>query len=53
MGVPIQTDPSFTAGNPEVLFEGNYVFEQGGPTLRMADARRELFDQHLKGPGIG
>ena len=24
--VPVQTDPSFTRGNPEVMFEGDYVF---------------------------
>ena len=25
-GVPIETDPSFAAANPELLFEGQYVF---------------------------
>ena len=29
MAVTVQTDATFTAGNPEVLFEGNYFF--GGP----------------------
>ncbi len=27
----VQTDESFTAGNPEVVFEGDYHFFQGGP----------------------
>jgi len=27
----IQTDPSFRAGNPEMMFEGNYLMSQGGP----------------------
>jgi len=31
IGAPIQTDPSFRAGSPEVLFEGDYLLAQGGP----------------------
>jgi len=30
IAVSIQTDPSFTAGNPEVLFEGQYAVGPGG-----------------------
>ena len=26
MAATVQTDATFTAGNPEVLFEGNYYF---------------------------
>ncbi len=31
IAVPIQTDPSFTMGNPEVMFEGDYLLAAGGP----------------------
>jgi len=31
MAVPVQTEPSFVVGNPEVVFEGNYLMAQGGP----------------------
>ena len=30
MAVSIDTEPSFAAGNPEVVFEGQYFGEQGG-----------------------
>ena len=29
MAATVQTDATFTAGNPEVLFEGNYYFGLG------------------------
>jgi len=31
LAVPVDTEPGFTAGSPEVLFEGNYLLDQGGP----------------------
>ena len=43
LAVSILTDPSFTAGNPEVLFENYYVFEQGGPNYDVSpDGERFL-----------
>ena len=30
MAVPVQTDPTFTAGNGEVVFEGSYLGTAGG-----------------------
>ena len=30
MAVPIETNPGFTAGNPEVVFEGRYFIENDG-----------------------
>ena len=35
MAVSVQTDATFGAGNPEVLFEGNYFFEGPGGPLRV------------------
>ena len=31
IAVLVETDPSFAAGNTEVVFEGDYVLTQGGP----------------------
>ncbi len=36
MTVPVQTEPSFTPGTPEVLFEGAYVRAGGGRTYDVA-----------------
>ncbi len=42
IAVPIQTDPSFTVGNPEVIFEGDYILEQGGPNYAVSSDDRFL-----------
>jgi len=43
IAVPIQADPSFRVGNPEVMFEGGYVLEQGGPNYDVSpDGERFL-----------
>ena len=43
MTVPVQTEPSFTPGTPEVLFEGDYILEVGGRTYdAAADGQRFL-----------
>ncbi len=43
MTVPVQTEPSFTPGTPEVLFEGDYVLEVGGRSYDVApDGQRFL-----------
>ena len=36
MAATVQTDATFTAGNPEVLFEGNYYFGLGGRNYDIA-----------------
>ena len=33
MVVTIETEPAFAAGNPEVLFRGEYVFSHSGPEV--------------------
>ena len=51
MTVPVQTEPSFTPGTPEVLFEGDYVLEVGGRTHDVSpDGQRLLM---LKEGGSG
>ena len=43
MAAPIQTDPSFTPGTPEVLFEGNYYYSSQGRSYDVApDGQRFL-----------
>jgi serine/threonine-protein kinase len=43
MAVPVQTNPSFAAGNPKVVFEGQYAAPQGGRTYDVSpDGRRFL-----------
>ncbi len=43
MAVPLQTEPSFRAGNPEVMFEGEYLSAQGGPNYDVSlDGERFL-----------
>ncbi|MEE8094154.1 MAG: protein kinase, partial [Gammaproteobacteria bacterium] len=47
--VPIQTDPSFTVGNPEVMFEGDYIIEQGGPNYDVSpDGERFLMIKQIE-----
>jgi Tol biopolymer transport system component len=41
--VPIELDPTFTQGTPEVMFEGNYILENGGPNYDVSpDGERFL-----------
>ncbi len=43
IAVPIETDPGFTQGNPEVVFEGDYLMNQGGPNYDVSpDSERFL-----------
>ena len=36
IAVPIQADPNFTAGIPEVMFGGDYLLAQGGPNYDLS-----------------
>ena len=46
----VQTDESFTAGNPEVVFEGDYVLERGGPNYDVSpDGERFLMIRPVEG----
>jgi len=48
--VSVQTDESFTAGNPEVVFEGDYVLERGGPNYDVSpDGERFLMIRPVEG----
>ena len=50
IAVNIQTDPSFTAGNPEVLFEGQYNLGPGGRTYDVSpDGERFLLIRQVEG----
>ena len=43
IAVPIETDPNFRAGNPEVVFEGAYFLGPGGRTYDVSpDGERLL-----------
>ena len=49
MTVPVQTEPSFTPGTPEVLFEGDYVLEVGGRTYDVSpDGERFLMVKEVE-----
>ena len=37
LAVPVQGEPGFAAGTPEVLFEGGNVLEQGGPNYAVSN----------------
>jgi len=48
IAVPVQTDPTFTAGNSEVLFEGGYLQANGGPNYDVSlDSERFLMIKPL------
>ena len=43
IAVSIETEPSFTQGNPEVMFEGDYLLGPGGRTYDVSpDGERFL-----------
>ncbi len=49
MAVAVQTEPSFVAGNPEVVFEGQYAMTQGGRTYDVsADGERFLMMRQVE-----
>jgi serine/threonine-protein kinase len=50
IAVPIETDPNFRQGNPEVVFEGNYHLFQGGPNYDVSpDGERFLMIRQDEG----
>ncbi len=47
--MPIETDPGFTRGNPEVVFEGNYYLAAGGPNYDVSpDGERFLMIKQVQ-----
>jgi len=50
IAVPVQTDPNFTVGNPQVLFEGDYHLAPGGPNYDVSpDGERFLMIRGVEG----
>ena len=41
MVVPIQTEPTFNVGKPELMFEGSYVSSQFDPDYQYYDVSRD------------
>ena len=51
MVVAVQTDPSFVAETPEVLFEGDYLIANGGPNYDVSpDGERFLMIKQIENP---
>ena len=49
IAVPIETDPNFRQGNPEVMFEGDYYLAAGGPNYDVSpDGERFLMIRHVE-----
>jgi len=50
MAVLVETDPTFAAGNPEVVFEGQYEMTQGGRTYDISlDGEQFLMMKEVEG----
>jgi hypothetical protein len=50
IAVSVEIDPSFAAGNPVVLFEGDYLLANGGPNYDISrDGERFLMIRHVAG----
>ena len=52
MAVSFETNPTFAAGTPHALFEGDYIMENGGPNYDVApdDERFLMIKQQSAGP---
>ena len=49
IAVSIETDPSFSAANPEVMFEGDYYLAAGGPNYDVSpDGERFLMIRQVE-----
>jgi len=49
MGVSVQTEPSFVAGNPALVFEGDYLLTDGGPNYDVSlDGERFLMIKEVQ-----
>ena len=47
--MPVETDPGFTRGKPEVVFEGNYYLAPGGPNYDVSpDGERFLMIKQVQ-----
>ena len=53
IAVQIETDPSFTQGNPEVMFEGDYLLANGGPNYDVSpDGERFLMIKQVENSAV-
>jgi hypothetical protein len=51
MAVPVETDPTFTAGTPAMVFEGDYLLGPGGRTYDVSpDGERFLMIKPVESP---